>query len=124
MIDEKISTTLTQLEYELTSIKGSSEKLKQIDTNYTNIGDAVNDVAKHLNEISSKVNDLINKININYSQKISTFDKKKEEIEASANKVIDNLSVEVETLKVRYYCSLVLNILAILLMIVVAIRVW
>lgn len=94
MIDERINSSLSELEANLREVESARMQVKQTVEAYNSLRETTAEFVGRLGVISTKIQQLVDSIRNNYEQKVQDLDNDRENIIIAAQTAINQLSNE------------------------------
>lgn len=131
MIDDKINSSLKEIERELQNISSARSQVDRTVASYEELKNVTSSYTKSLSAIKDELAGLINTLRVDYAEIISDFKKQQKEIEDksctaleavsdAAETVQKNVSESIKSVNQKLIFSLALN--AVLIVIVIALH--
>lgn len=131
MIDDKINTSLREIERELQNISSARSQVDRTVASYEELKNATSSYTKSLSAIKEELAGLINTLRVDYAEIISDFKKQQKDIEGksrttlegvanAAENVQKKVNESIRSVNQKLTISLVLN--AVLIVIVIALH--
>lgn len=99
MIDEKINKALTELEANLRNVRSANDQVNNTVNAYKALTASTTAYAESLSEVKDSVEKLVKAIGNDYGEKVSEFDKDRNQIVASCNQVIADVNRTIQDAK-------------------------
>lgn len=131
MIDDKINSSLKEIERELQNISSARSQVDRTVASYEELKNVTSSYTKSLSAIKDELAGLINTLRVDYAEIISDFKKQQKEIEDKSRTALDavsdaaetvqkNVNESIKSINQKLIFSLALN--AVLIVIVIALH--
>lgn len=131
MIDDKINSSLKEIERELQNISSARSQVDRTVASYEELKNVTSSYTKSLSAIKDELAGLINTLRVDYAEIISDFKKQQKEIEDKSRTALEavsdaaetvqkNVSESIKSVNQKLIFSLALN--AVLIVIVIALH--
>ena len=103
MIDDKINKALTELEANLRNVRSANDQVNNTVNAYKALTASTTAYAESLSEVKDSVEKLVKAIGNDYGEKVSEFDKDRNQIVASCNQVIADVNRTIQDAKQSFH---------------------
>ena len=103
MIDDKINKALTELEANLRNVRSANDQVNNTVNAYKALTASTTAYAESLSEVKDSVEKLVKAIENDYGEKVSEFDKDRNQIVASCNQVIADVNRTIQDAKQSFH---------------------
>lgn len=103
MIDQRINSSLKELEEGLKNIDSARKQVEKTVMSYDGLQNSTSEYVSQLGALTTKVKDLITAISSDYNHKVEQFEKDRNAIIKSANEASQKLSDATETFQNSLY---------------------
>lgn len=133
MIDDKINSSLKEIERELQNISSARSQVDRTVASYEELKNVTSSYTKSLSAIKDELAGLINTLRVDYAEIISDFKKQQKEIEDKSRTALEavsdaaetvqkNVNESIKSVNQKLIFSLALNAVLIVIVIVIALH--
>jgi len=108
MIDEKINKALTELEANLRNLESASNQVEKTVNSYSGLEKTTAKYVEHLGLVTTKIQEIVDSIGKDYALRISDFEKDRQTIIDSINKVSEESQKPLSRVQKKLVCCLII----------------